>query len=358
MSARHKILLLDDEEDLLDLYREVLTQLPSQPEIQTSNSGARAIALLEAEPFTMLISDLNMPKMDGLQVLSIVRRKYPQLRIVVMTSVVDEQYRSRAYAMGVDLFWEKPGTAQEIKLFQECIESLLGREGQQPGGFRGVQSKSLVDIIQLECLSQSSSVLKITNAGREGKIWVQNGELIDAATDKLGGEAAFKEIFSWKTGSFEILPPEPSRTRTIFNSYQGLLLDSAQALDESKSIAGPGAEAAEPEAPVSRVVSLSRIDGVEFLLAIPEDEAKPLESWGLEDTEPASGWVRKTQKRLAGLGQKLQAGELNQLEGFSLQRHLAIARRGDTDICVGFKRTLSAEQVRETMKAILIKWAS
>jgi CheY-like chemotaxis protein len=116
MATTNKILLLDDEQDLLDLYREVLSQLPSQPEIYTANSGARAIALLEAEPFTLLISDLNMPKMDGLQVLSIVNRKYPQLRIVVMTSVMDEQYRSRAYAMGEDLFWQNPGTEKENKM--------------------------------------------------------------------------------------------------------------------------------------------------------------------------------------------------------------------------------------------------
>src|SRR4051812_41504463 len=188
MTTRHKILLLDDEDDLLDVYRDLLTQLPSQPEVHTSNSGARAIALLESEPFTLLISDLRMPKIDGLQVLSIVRRKFPQLRIVIMTAVVDEQYRSRAYAMGIDLFWEKPKTQEEITMFGECIESLLGQ--QDEGGFRGIQSKSLVDLIQLECLSQSSSVLKITQNGRQGNIWINHGDVIDAATLTMGGEEA------------------------------------------------------------------------------------------------------------------------------------------------------------------------
>src|SRR5439155_12214752 len=162
MSVRHKILLLDDDQDLLELYREMLARLPSQPEIYTATSGARAIALLESETFALLISDLNMPKMDGLQVLTIVRRKFPNLRTAVMTSVVDAQFRTRAYAMGIDLFLEKPNTNQEINFFIDCIESLLDREA-DAGGFRGVQSKSLVDIIQLECLSQSSSVLKVTN---------------------------------------------------------------------------------------------------------------------------------------------------------------------------------------------------
>src|SRR5438552_3278989 len=134
METRHKVLLVDDEPGLLDLYQQILAQLPSRPEIHSAASGTRAMAMLEAEPFRLLICDLKMPKMDGLQVLSIVRRKYPQLRTVALTSVVDEQFRMRVYALGVDLFWRKPSTEQEIKMFLECLESLLGREDQ--GGFR------------------------------------------------------------------------------------------------------------------------------------------------------------------------------------------------------------------------------
>src|SRR5215470_14376536 len=236
MDAHQKILLLDDDPDLLAMYREILAQLPTRPEIFTANSGTRAMAMLEAGPFQLLICDLKMPKMDGLQVLSIVRRKYPQLRTVVLTSVMDEQFRSRVYALGVDLFWQKPGTDQEIKMFLECLESLLGREAE--GGFRGVQSKSLVDIIQLECISQSSSVLRISNGSLAGKIWINAGELIDAEVDQLQGERAFQKILSWKTGNFEMLPAEAGRARTIFNGYNALLLESAQAFDESRTDSG------------------------------------------------------------------------------------------------------------------------
>src|SRR5438067_11798604 len=187
MSVRHKILLLDDDQDLLELYREMLARLPSRPEIHTATSGARAIALLESERFSLLISDLNMPKMDGLQVLTIVRRKFPQLRTAVMTSVVDAQFRTRAYAMGIDLFLEKPNTGREINFFIDCIESLLDREA-DTGGFRGVQGKSLVDIIQLGCLSQSSSVLNVTNGALSCKVLFTNGDRIDVRTrDVTGG---------------------------------------------------------------------------------------------------------------------------------------------------------------------------
>src|SRR5512143_3595073 len=108
--TKHKLLLVDDDPDDLNLYAKLLCGLPSKPEISTASSGGRAIAMLESEPFRLLICDLRMPKMDGLQVLSIVRRKYPEMRTVALTSVGDEQFRSRVYALGVDLFWHKPST--------------------------------------------------------------------------------------------------------------------------------------------------------------------------------------------------------------------------------------------------------
>ena len=84
------------------MYREILSQMPSQPEVRTASSGIRALAKIESEPFRLMVCDLRMPKMDGLQVLAIVRRKFPELRTVALTSVEDEQFRSRAYALGVD----------------------------------------------------------------------------------------------------------------------------------------------------------------------------------------------------------------------------------------------------------------
>src|SRR5664279_462463 len=233
--------------------------------------------LLEAEEFQLLICDLKMPKMDGLQVLAIVRRKYPQLRTVAMTAELDEQFRSRAYALGVDLFWHKPATEQETKLFLECIESLLGRETE--AGFRGVQSKSLMDIIQLECISQSSSVLRITNGMLSGKIWILSGELVDAEADDLRGEAAFQKILSWRAGNFEMLPADPSRPRTIFNSYNALLLESAQAMDESR-----GAVTAEgiPQTAASPLAQVSQVEGVEFVLAMKPGQGGGPVARGLE----------------------------------------------------------------------------
>ncbi len=357
MAATHKILLLDDDEQLLELYQQLLQDLPSRPEVQICSSGARAISLLEAEAFTVLVTDLRMPKMDGLQVLAIVRRKFPHLRIIVLTALVDEEFRSRAYAQGVELFFQKPSNGEEMQFFKDCIESLLDRDHRNNSGFRGMQSKSLVDIIQLECLSGGSSALRITQGSLEGRIWVETGDIIDAATGTLKGEEAFREILSWTGGNFEHLPAEANHPRTITGSYQGLLLDSAQALDEAH-----GNEAAH-EAPgatgTSPLAALGRFEGVEFALAIPVDERAAVSAWGGENVEQVAAWARDAWRRMGQVGEALHAGDLAQIHGLGVQRNVGLA--GDQKkglLCAGFRRSLPAGEVEQTMKQVFAKWAS
>jgi len=349
--AAPKILLLDDDTAFTELYREMLSKhLSSMPEVKTSTTGSRALAMLDAEPFNMLIVDLNMPKMDGLQVLSIVRRKHPHVRLVVLTGVRDEQFRTRAYAMGVDQYWIKPESDQEVGLFMESIESLLSRETQ--GGFRGVQSKSLVDIIQLECLSQSSCTLKISNGLIEGKIWIKSGEVIDAEAAGLVAEAAFQRILAWKTGSFEILPPDDTRERTIEESYQSLLLNSAQALDEATA-AAPTLEATSQA--TFALADISQWPGVEFAMAVRGRKAR--DYYGIENPGPMGNWLEETLKNFQELGDYLQVGQLQEVIGTGPKRKIAMATLSGSQICIGFPATVPPEQLRDTFKKILEKWA-
>jgi len=353
MERPHRVLLVDDEPDLLEMYQQILRQLPSQPEIHAAASGTRALAMLEAEPYRLLICDLKMPKVDGLQILSVVRRKYPELRTVVLTGVMDDQFRSRVYAVGVDLFCNKPTTEQEIKMFLECIESLLGREIES--GFRGVQSKSLMDIIQMECISQSSSVLRISNGSLEGKIWIQDGELLDAETGDQCGETAFQKILSWKAGTFEMLPAEANRPRSILKSYNALLLESAQAMDQAQGAASP--EGAPPPQP-SPLAGLSQIEGVEFVLAMTPGSDRDQVVRGLENPEHMARWARQCLERFRDLGDRLHTGPLEQIEGLGPQRHVSLACQGDTEFCVGWTPTMTLERVREMMKKVMALWAS
>jgi len=347
-----RLLSLDDEQDFLDVCQQWLSDLPSRPEIFSANCGSRALALLESEPFSLLLTDLRMPNMDGFQVLAIVRRRYPSLRIVVMTGAVEEQFRARAYAMGIDLYVEKPQGPKETQLFLDCIESMLEHNA-GAAGFRGMQNKPLVDIVQMECLTQSSGVLKISSGTSSGLIWLVEGAVVDAACGPLTAEHAFREILSWRVGSFELLPPEPKHPRTIFTSAQGLLLDIAQSIDEAWAKAGDAlGTAGEP----SKLARLGRTKGVEFLVC--REDAGEIQSWSCENAEALANWAEQTLREFGTVGELLKTGDPAQIEGFGPQWHVAAKRVKKATVVAGFDRRLTPPQMRETAKQVLSQWES
>lgn len=352
MVSRPKLLILDDEQDFLEVCQQLFSGLPSQPEVLTANSGSRALTLLESEPFSLLVTDLRMPNMDGFQVLAIVRRRFPSLRIVVMTGAVDEQFRARAYAMGIDLYVEKPKSQKETQVFFDCVESMLERDIQQTG-FRGVQQKALVDLIQMECLTQSSAVLRISSGSLVGQIWLMGGEIVDAATGSITAEKAFREIMSWKVGSFELQPPDPKRHRAIYATSQGLLLDTAQALDEAIALATEG-EAIDS---LPKLARIGRTKGVEYLVAREANGAT--DHWCCEDTDAVAAFAQGLLKEFRAIGSALKAGAPSQIEGYGPSQHLGIAATPDqTTIVAGLNHALSPENARLAFKQVLTKWAS
>ena len=356
MDTRHKILILDDDPAILDLYKEWLSQLPSKPEIQISTTGARAMALLESEPFRVLISDLKMPKMDGLQVLSIVRRRFPELRTVVMTGVEDEEFRSRAYALGVDLFWLKPDTHQNMQMFLECLESLLGRDAEN--GFRGIQNKSLMDILQMECLSQSSTVFRITRGSLVGKIWILNGDLIDAETEGARGEVAFRRILEWKSGTFETLPSEPDRERTITKSINALLLEAAQAIDEiSSPVPGESTEESDHRKTVWRLATLTR-EGGEWVVSLPNDAAAQAEGWGTQSANEFAGWMRYAAEAVKNLGEKIEAGPWSHIQAQNIERKIILLPSKNKSVLVAWPPSANSSDILEQSKKLVSSWDS
>jgi CheY-like chemotaxis protein len=343
-----RILILDDDQDFLDTYRRILSRLPSRPEVRVATCATKAMALLESESFALLITDLRMPKIDGFQVLMGARRRFPTLKTVAITALSDQAYRARAYASGIDLYTEKPQSPTEIRLFGECVDALL-TQGAREGGFRGIQSKSLMDLIQIECLSQNSRVLRITRGPMEGRIWIEGGNVVDAETQELRGEEAFKQLFSWKHGNFELLPGDPKRQRTIFGSYESLLLDSAQSLDENAAHdAGHGIGESGDMAPVLR--PLAQVRGVEALLLITAPGK--FESWGVENAEEFAGWTHRALAEFQALGEALNAGPLRAIEATGSAHGAVLMSQNGQELMAGLDRKLNARMVREAGKEL------
>jgi CheY-like chemotaxis protein len=109
-----KILVVDDDEDTRVLLSAVLRQTEAQ--VKTAASVAQALELLEAESFTLLISDIEMPHSDGYDLIRAVRRMPPTAGIpaIAVTAYARAEDRVRAIRAGYDMHIPKPVESHEL----------------------------------------------------------------------------------------------------------------------------------------------------------------------------------------------------------------------------------------------------
>ena len=158
-------------------------------------------------------------------------------------------------------------------------------------------------------------------------------------------------MLRWKAGSFEILPNEVPRPRTIFSSYESLLMETAQTIDETESDRPP----AEEENPLA---GFARYKGVQMVVAVDGTDPTKVEHWGSDNAEELAAWVHHTTRALHAVGERLEGGPLEQIEALGPQRHLAVISSDTQDLAVGFTRSATLPYIRETMKQIEAKWVS
>jgi CheY-like chemotaxis protein len=105
--TRH-ILIVDDEESVAFFLRASLKELGRGYRIEIANSGEQALQLLSRHSFDLVITDLRMPGMDGLELLSQVRKLHPRTRLVLMTAYGSPKVEMTAYQLGACRYINKP----------------------------------------------------------------------------------------------------------------------------------------------------------------------------------------------------------------------------------------------------------
>ena len=122
----NQILIVDDSPTIRRMVRASLAPLAARCEFVEASSGLEAIERLAVSSVELMVLDLNMPDMHGLEVLGFVRanQKFLQLPVLVLTTRDDEASRKAAMQAGATAYLTKPFTPQA--LLQE-VRNLLGR---------------------------------------------------------------------------------------------------------------------------------------------------------------------------------------------------------------------------------------
>ncbi|MGL5836003.1 MAG: response regulator, partial [Waterburya sp.] len=109
-----KILLVDDQKSIRLKLQEVLSSETSLQIVGTANNGEKAIALIESLRPDVLLLDIEMPTMNGIQATEIVSQRFPDCRILVLSSHEDQAYVQQAIAAGADGYILKNAPAADL----------------------------------------------------------------------------------------------------------------------------------------------------------------------------------------------------------------------------------------------------
>jgi CheY-like chemotaxis protein len=123
MSNVKKMLIVDDEETLTySLYQSFIIS-QNEYEVVTAASGEEATEKLIDTRFDLVITDIKMPGMGGLELLTLIKSKYPATEVIVMTAYGSPEKREEALQKGARFYIEKPFEIREIKqLVMELLQ--------------------------------------------------------------------------------------------------------------------------------------------------------------------------------------------------------------------------------------------
>jgi len=228
--ATRKVLVVDDEETLTWSMTKTLAKDTGQYEIIIANTGTDALNILEKGPIDVVVTDIRMPDINGLDLLTRIREKYPSTKVIIMTAYGSPEIHKEATRRGSYFYLEKPFEISDIRtLILKALE-------EKRGGFVGqVVDLQLVDIIQMACLGRFTMSLTITKGDEGGLIYFQNGEIAHAEVGDIEGKEALYIILDWNEGRFNsqmgIVPPK----ETITDRWEHLLLEGMRRQDDAKA---------------------------------------------------------------------------------------------------------------------------
>jgi len=226
-----QVLFVDDSLAFLELFGDLCDEFSQQTwKIHRAASADAALALLRDQVVDLVVLDISMPMLDGLQLLGIINRRYPGLKIAVMTGSATEAKRADALANGAEMFLEKPLSSAGMTAVFNMLNDLVSWHRE---GFTGaLRQVNLQEVIQVECNGRHSSILEIRNPEVRGQIYIEAGAVTHAAVGTITGRPAFYRLLSLHGGEFQMKPFKPPPQRTIETRWEYLLMDAALAIDE------------------------------------------------------------------------------------------------------------------------------
>ncbi|MBW1829764.1 MAG: response regulator [Deltaproteobacteria bacterium] len=222
-----KVLIVEDSKLVRSFFTKTLKRYEDKFEVTTAENGVDAIGLMNKSLPDLVMTDLDMPVMDGFELLVYMNKNHPDMPMFVMTAKGSPEVEEKINALGSIRYFEKP---VDVDILAECIMDELGSGAK--GQLQGISLASFLQLIEIE---NKTCTLTVSAVGRKGTLTCLKGELTNAEVGELKGLKAAHEMVSWDTASIEISNTASNMDREINEPLMGIIMEGTRQKDEKSA---------------------------------------------------------------------------------------------------------------------------
>lgn len=229
-----KILVVDDDQVLQLTLKKRMAEFDEQFQVVQAVDGFDALQKLEDSAFSLVITDLLMPRMDGLSLISHIQKKYPDLPVIIISGVKREDVPRLDQVDALVAYLEKPIAVNKLL---ELILSTLEEET-RGGLMHNVSPTMFMQLMEME--GKTCTIRMLDTASDEGGIlYLKDGQLLNARVGSLKGAEAAARVFFWNEVTVFLRHECAPRENVINSKIQPIIMAALAAKDEGEGVASP-----------------------------------------------------------------------------------------------------------------------
>ncbi len=177
------ILFVDDSKPLVQLFRDHMLKKGSKYGLFTAANGQEALEILKKETIALVILDIQMPVMDGLQFLAELHNRRIWLPIIIMTGTDMEMSEKKFGEYGIVDYLKKPVLFNDLD--KKITEILARRENRD-----SISGISILGILQVLEMEKKTGILSLQIGDQDGRIFFKEGKVADIEAGGLSVDEA------------------------------------------------------------------------------------------------------------------------------------------------------------------------
>lgn len=219
------VLIVDDDPAQARSLSRLFTKLRPDLTILSALNGVSATQVMKQQAVDLVLTDLQMPDMDGFQLLSWVNENCPDTAVFTMSAYGTPETEQQLSDLGASDHFSKPFDEQELvaRLGEAINQSVRGH----------VHNVGLPSFLQLLEMERKSCTLSVVSKEQRGVLTVSKGVLVAARTGELDGEPAAIAIVAWPTPSIAISGRVEPSGASIESPLGFILMEAMRVQDEA-----------------------------------------------------------------------------------------------------------------------------